>query len=171
HQEETLLQTIAKNEQRVNGIRVDLNILEEQINQKMNSIADVLENEQVLQTQMREKNGEQELWKREVEQKLSRLITMRDTIPQDIFNLNEKLTSTRQECMKYSQDENFKTKDEMERMRKELAQVQRLLGSSTTKPVTQQDVDYREEDVDMIFRKLGHTPPIRSNIRHGDSNE
>ncbi|CAF0795309.1 unnamed protein product [Didymodactylos carnosus] len=144
HHEETLLQSIAKNEQRVNGVRVDLNVLEEQLNQKMNSIADILESEQLLQSQMREKHSDQDLWKREVDQKLSRLTTMRDTLPQEIFNLSEKLSYTRKECMKFSQDEDFKTKDEIEKVRKELAQVQRLVAKDTAKPVTQQEIDYQQ---------------------------
>ncbi|CAF4494483.1 unnamed protein product, partial [Didymodactylos carnosus] len=83
---------------------------------------------------MREKHSDQDLWKREVDQKLSRLTTMRDTLPQEIFNLSEKLSYTRKECMKFSQDEDFKTKDEIEKVRKELAQVQRLVAKDTAKP-------------------------------------
>ncbi len=63
-----------------------------------------------------------------------------------IHSMNEKITATRQECMKFSQEENFRTqvddirciysrflsyrKDEIERLRRDLGQMQRTAAVS-----------------------------------------
>jgi hypothetical protein len=77
--------------------------------------------------------------------------------------MNEKITATRQECMKFSQEENFRTyvnhiyisvfcfyssflfcrKDEIERLRRDLGQTPRsVVAPQAAKPVAQQDIDY-----------------------------
>ncbi|CAF0729266.1 unnamed protein product [Rotaria sordida] len=136
--EENLSQALVKHEQRINNVRVDLNVLEEQINQRMT------QNDQQLANQIRDKHADQDMWRREVDQKMARLMNLRDTLPQEIYNLNEKISAIRQECMKFSQEENFRTKDEIERLRKDFGHVQRSIAApSPTRTVKQQDVDYR----------------------------
>ncbi|CAF3503652.1 unnamed protein product [Rotaria socialis] len=137
-QDENLSQTLVKHEQRINSIRVDLNVLEEQISQRM------AQNEQQLSNQIRDKQADNEMWRREVDQKMARLMNLRDTLPQEIYSLNEKLTSVRQECMKFSQEENFRTKDDIERLRKDMGYMQRSIAAAPiAKPSPRQDIEYR----------------------------
>ncbi|CAF4926093.1 unnamed protein product [Rotaria sp. Silwood1] len=146
--EESLSQALVKHEQRINNVRVDLNLLEEQINQRMT------QNEQQLSNQIRDKQADQDMWRREVDQKMARLMNLRDTLPQEIFNLNEKISSIRQECMKFSQEENFRTKDDIERLRKDFGYMQRSMAApSSTRAVKQQDVDYENitHEIEEVF--------------------
>ncbi|CAF3490469.1 unnamed protein product [Rotaria socialis] len=137
-QDENLSQTLVKHEQRINSIRVDLNVLEEQISQRM------AQNEQQLSNQIRDKQADNEMWRREVDQKMARLMNLRDTLPQEIYSLNEKLTSVRQECMKFSQEENFRTKDDIERLRKDMGYMQRSIAAAPiAKPSPRRDIEYR----------------------------
>ncbi|CAF3886189.1 unnamed protein product [Rotaria magnacalcarata] len=137
-QDENLSQALVKHEQRINSIRVDLNVLEEQISQRM------AQNEQLLSNQIRDKQADNEMWRREVDQKMARLMNLRDTLPQEIYSLNEKLTSVRQECMKFSQEENFRTKDDIERLRKDMGYMQRSIAAApTAKPSPRQDIEYK----------------------------
>ncbi|CAF4002072.1 unnamed protein product [Rotaria magnacalcarata] len=147
-QDENLSQALVKHEQRINSIRVDLNVLEEQISQRM------AQNEQLLSNQIRDKQADNEMWRREVDQKMARLMNLRDTLPQEIYSLNEKLTSVRQECMKFSQEENFRTKDDIERLRKDMGYMQRSIAAApTAKPSPRQDIEYKilESEVEELY--------------------
>jgi hypothetical protein len=95
--------------------------------------------------------------------------------------MNEKITATRQECMKFSQEENFRTyindisiyfyilnllffsyrKDEIERLRRDLGHTQRSIAApppplpppQAVKPTaTQQDMDY--VCIDLFKKKI-----------------
>lgn len=82
-----------------------------------------------MSNQIKDKQADNEMWRREVDQKMARLMNLRDTLPQEvmekinvsfkkrkffrlylkIYTINEKITALRQECMKFSQEENFRT--------------------------------------------------------------
>ncbi|CAF1313628.1 unnamed protein product [Adineta steineri] len=131
-------QTFAKHEQRVNSLRVDLNLLEEQMAQR------IATSEQQISNQIRDKQTDNDMWRRDVDQKMVRLMNLRETLPQEIFNLNEKVSATRQECMKFCQDEHFKTKNDMDRLRKDLVPTQRSIAAPPiAKAKTPDDVDYK----------------------------
>ncbi|CAF2712117.1 unnamed protein product [Rotaria sp. Silwood2] len=159
--EESLSQALVKHEQRINNVRVDLNLLEEQVNQRL------AQSEQQLSNQIRDKQADQDMWRREVDQKMARLMNLRDTLPQEIYNLNEKISSIRQECMKFSQEENFRTKDEIERLRKDFGHMQRSVAApQSTRSVKQQDVEYEDlkHEIEELYCEVRALREMNENI-------
>ncbi|CAF2338175.1 unnamed protein product [Rotaria sp. Silwood2] len=159
--EESLSQALVKHEQRINNVRVDLNLLEEQVNQRL------AQSEQQLSNQIRDKQADQDMWRREVDQKMARLMNLRDTLPQEIYNLNEKVSSIRQECMKFSQEENFRTKDEIERLRKDFGHMQRSMAApQSTRSVKQQDVEYEDlkHEIEELYCEVRALREMNENI-------
>ncbi|CAF0728722.1 unnamed protein product [Adineta ricciae] len=158
--DEITSQTFTKHEQRVNSLRVDLNLLEEQMTQRINNT------EQQLSNQMRDKQTDLDMWRRDVDQKMVRLMNLRETMPQEIFNLNEKIAATRQECMKFCQEEHFRMKSDMERnTRKDHGLTQRSVPIAPASKPTPRDDDY---DDDSDYRLPPSLPRQASNFNKND---
>ncbi|UJR33422.1 hypothetical protein I4U23_020867 [Adineta vaga] len=155
--DEITSQTFTKHEQRVNSLRVDLNLLEEQMTQRINNT------EQQMTNQMRDKQTDIDMWRRDVDQKMVRLMSLRETMPQEVFNLNEKIAATRQECLKFCQEEHFRMKSDMERTRKDYGTTQRSIQAASVSKPTPRDDHYDDDDDTNDYRRPPSLPRPASN--------